>query len=105
VQQNQVSLPFTGYQKFAIFILAVTQFTVILDFMVMSPMGDILMKSLNLKPSQFGLAVSAYAFSAGISGLLTAGFADKFDRKKLLLFFYFGFIAGTFLCGLANSHF
>jgi predicted MFS family arabinose efflux permease len=104
VQQNQVSLPFTGYQKFAIFILAVTQFTVILDFMVMSPMGDILMKSLNLKPSQFGLAVSAYAFSAGISGLLTAGFADKFDRKKLLLFFYFGFIAGTFLCGLANSY-
>ena len=62
------------------------------------------MKSLNLKPSQFGLAVSAYAFSAGISGLLTAGFADKFDRKKLLLFFYFGFIAGTFLCGLANSY-
>ncbi|HEV3222066.1 MAG TPA: MFS transporter [Puia sp.] len=104
MQQNQVSLPFTGYQKFAIFILAVTQFTVILDFMVMSPMGDILMKSLNLKPSQFGLAVSAYAFSAGISGLLTAGFADKFDRKKLLLFFYFGFIAGTFLCGLANSY-
>ena len=58
-QQNQASIPFTGYQKFAIFILAITQFTVILDFMVMSPMGDILMKSLNLKPSQFGLAVSA----------------------------------------------
>jgi predicted MFS family arabinose efflux permease len=104
-QQNQALIPFTGYQKFAIFILAITQFTVILDFMVMSPMGDILMKSLNLKPSQFGLAVSAYAFSAGVSGLLTAGFADKFDRKKLLLFFYFGFITGTFLCGLANSYF
>ena len=95
---------FTGYQKFAIFILAITQFTVVLDFMVMSPLGDILMKTLDIKPSQFGLAVSAYAFSAGISGLLTAGFADKFDRKKLLLFFYIGFIAGTFLCGIANSY-
>lgn len=95
---------FTGYQKFAIFILAVTQFTVILDFMVMSPLGDILMKSLNIKPSHFGLAVSAYAFSAGISGLLTAGFADKFDRKKLLLFFYIGFIAGTIFCGIASSY-
>ena len=104
MQQKQASVPFTGYQKFAIFILAITQFTVILDFMVMSPMGDILMKSLNLKPAQFGLSVSAYAFSAGLSGLLTAGFADKFDRKKLLLFFYFGFITGTFLCGLANSY-
>ncbi len=103
-QQKPSVAAFTGYQKFAIFILATTMFTVVLDFMVMSPLGDILMKSLNLKPSHFGFAVSAYAFSAGISGLLTAGFADKFDRKKLLLFFYFGFIAGTFLCGIANTY-
>jgi predicted MFS family arabinose efflux permease len=103
-EQKLLATPFTSYQKFAIFILAITQFTVILDFMVMSPLGDILMKSLELKPSRFGIAVSAYAFSAGISGLLTAGFADKFDRKKLLLFFYIGFIAGTILCGLVNSY-
>jgi predicted MFS family arabinose efflux permease len=95
---------FTSYQKLVIFLLAVTQFTVILDFMVMSPLGDILMKSLSLSPKDFGIAVSAYAFSAGISGLLTAGFADKFDRKKLLLFFYIGFILGTAFCGLANTY-
>jgi len=70
----------------------------------MSPMGDILMKAIDLKPSQFGIAVSAYAFSAGASGLLTAGFADRFDRKKLLLFFYSGFIVGTFFCGFANDY-
>lgn len=98
------AIPFTAYQKFVVFILAITQFTVILDFMVMSPLGDMLMKSLDLKPSNFGLVVSAYAFSAGISGLLTAGFADKFDRKKLLLFFYIGFICGTILCGVVASY-
>lgn len=103
-EKNIASIPFTSYQKLAVFLLAITQFTVILDFMVMSPMGDILMKSLNLKPTHFGLVVSAYAFSAGISGLLTAGFADKFDRKKLLLFFYFGFIAGTVLCGAVTTY-
>lgn len=97
-------IPFSPYQKFAIFILAITQFSVILDFMVMSPLGDMLMKSLTLKPAQFGLAVSGYAFSAGASGLLTAGFADRFDRKKLLLFFYIGFIVGTVLCSLANTY-
>jgi len=101
--KNTTSIPFTPYQKLVIFILAITQFTVILDFMVMSPMGDMLMKSLQLKPQQFGWAVSGYAFSAGISGLLTAGFADRFDRKKLLLFFYTGFIVGTFFCSFANS--
>ncbi len=103
-QEKQETVPFTGYQKFAIFALAITMFTVVLDFMVMSPLGDILMKSLNIKPAHFGLAVSAYAFSAGISGLLTAGFADRYDRKKLLLFFYTGFIAGTLLCGIANTY-
>jgi predicted MFS family arabinose efflux permease len=103
-QQKKQVIPFTAYQKFAIFILAITQFTVILDFMVMSPLGDILMKSLSIKPSRFGFAVSAYAFSAGVSGLFTAGFADKFDRKKLLLFFYIGFIAGTILCGIVQSY-
>jgi len=104
-QEKIKTPPFTSYQKFAVFILAITQFTVILDFMVMSPLGDILMKSLNLKPTHFGLVVSAYAFSAGTSGLLTAGFADKFDRKKLLLFFYVGFIAGTVMCGIVNSYY
>jgi Arabinose efflux permease len=85
-------------------ILAFTQFTVILDFMIMSPLGDILMKSMQLTPSEFGLAVSAYAFSAGLSGFLTAGFSDRFDRKKLLLFFYLGFIGGTVLCGIAHTY-
>src|SRR5690242_4291820 len=95
---------FTPYQVVAIVLLTITQFTVVLDFMVMSPLGDMLMKSMSLKTSQFGLAVSAYAFSAGASGLLTAGFADRFDRKKLLLFFYVGFIAGTLFCGVANTY-
>jgi len=96
---------FTRYQVLVIILLALTQFTVVLDFMVMSPLGDMLMKSMELSTSQFGFAVSAYAFSAGISGLLTAGFADRFDRKKLLLFFYIGFIAGTLSCGLATTYF
>ena len=104
MEQQPETVPFTGYQKFVIFILAITGFTVILDFMVMSPLGDMLMKSLNLKPKAFSVAVSAYAFSAGISGLLAAGFADKFDRKKLLLFFYSGFIIGTVCCGFAESY-
>jgi predicted MFS family arabinose efflux permease len=96
---------FTSYQALVIVLLALTQFTVVLDFMVMSPLGDMLMKSMELTTSQFGFAVSGYAISAGISGLLTAGFADKFDRKKLLLFFYIGFIAGTLFCGLATTYF
>ena len=91
-------------QRWVIFILAVTQFTVILDFMIMSPLGDFMMKSLSMKPAAFGIAVSAYAFSAGLSGLLTAGFADRFDRKKLLVFFYTGFIVGTIFCGLSHNY-
>lgn len=92
---------FTPYQKFILAVLAFIQFTVVLDFMVLSPLGAVLMQELKVTPAQFGLVVSAYAFSAGGAGLLAAGFADKFDRKKLLLFFYTGFVIGTFMCGRA----
>lgn len=95
--------PFSPYQKIVVAMLAFLQFAVILDFMLMSPLGAVIMPALNIGPSQFGLVVSAYAFSAGASGLLTAGFADRFDRKKLLLFFYAGFILGTVWCGMAQS--
>lgn len=95
---------FSSYQVFVAAMLALLQFTVVLDFMILSPLSDILMKDLHMTTSQFGSVVSAYAFSAGIAGFLAAGFADKFDRKKLLLFFYFGFIGGTVFCGLANSY-
>ncbi|HZV69025.1 MAG TPA: MFS transporter [Saprospiraceae bacterium] len=103
---EEVQLPgFTGYQKFVIAILALLNFTIILDFMIISPLGDLLMKKLVMSTSQFGSVVSAYAISAGISGFLAAGFADKFDRKKLLMFFYTGFILGTVVCGFADSYF
>src|ERR1700753_1866949 len=95
---------FSRYQVFLIAVISILQFTVILDFMVMAPLGAILIRILHITPSQFGWVVSAYAFSAGIAGILAAGFADKFDRKKMLLFFYSGFILGTFLCGIATDY-
>jgi predicted MFS family arabinose efflux permease len=95
---------FTAYEKFVIAILSLLQFTVILDFMVLSPLGAILMPALGISTAQFGLAVSVYAFSAGISGLVAAGFADSFDRKKMLLFFYLGFVLGTLFCGVATTY-
>ncbi|KYG70638.1 MFS transporter [Bdellovibrio bacteriovorus] len=95
--------PFTGYQKFVVALLAFLQFTIILDFMIVSPLGAVLMPALKITPAQFGIVVSGYAFSAGVSGFLAAGFADRFDRKKLLLFFYTGFVLGTLMCGLVNT--
>jgi len=94
---------FTSYERFVMLALAFLQFTVILDFMIMAPMGAILMPKLSMSPREFGVAVSAYAFGAAASGILASGFADKFDRKKFLLFFYSGFLIGTLMCGLVNS--
>jgi len=95
---------FSPYQKFVVGLLAFLQFAVILDFMIMAPLGALIMPKLGITPKQFGLVVSAYAFSAGISGFVTAGFADRFDRKKILLFFYGGFLCGTLWCGLAPTY-
>lgn len=102
--QQPIKMSFTAYQKFVVALLAFLQFTIVLDFMIMSPLGAIMMPALNMTTAQFGMVVSAYAFSAGISGLLAAGFADRYDRKKILLFFYVGFIIGTFCCAIAPNY-
>ena len=95
---------FSGYQKFVVAVLAFLQFTIVLDFMLLAPLGALVTPALKITPGQFGDVVSAYAFAAGVSGILAAGFADRFDRKKLLLVFYSGFMLGTLLCGLAHSY-
>src|ERR1700742_3295337 len=100
----QASRGFSRYQTTLVALLSLVQFTLIIDFMIMSPLGAIIMPALNISPAQFGLAVSVYAFSAAISGILAAGFADRFDRKRLLLFFYGGFTLGTLLCALAPNY-
>jgi predicted MFS family arabinose efflux permease len=102
--EKAVRLKFSGYQKFVIALLAFLQFSIVLDFMIISPLGAIIMPDLAIGPQRFGEIVSAYAFSAGISGFLAAGFADRFDRKRFLLFFYCGFIIGTALCALAPNY-
>src|SRR5215813_15094681 len=103
-EQQERKRGLSRYQSGVVAILAMVQFTLIVDFVIMSPLGAILMPALDISPAQFGMAVSAYAFSAGISGVLAAGFADRFDRKRLLLFFYVGFTAGTTLCALAPNY-
>lgn len=94
----------TSYQVSFIAISSLLHFTVILDFMVLNPLGATLVDTLHVTTSQFCLVVSTYVFSAGGARLLTAGFTEKFDRKKLLLFFYTGFIISTISCAIAPSY-
>src|SRR5712691_4501769 len=96
--EKALPLKFSRYQSFLVALLAFLQFSIVLDFMIISPLGAIIMPDLDISPQRFAEIVSAYAFSAGVSGFLAAGFADRFDRKRFLLFFYSGFIVGTALC-------
>jgi MFS transporter, DHA1 family, inner membrane transport protein len=81
--------------------MALLNFTHILDFMIMMPLGNILMPKWNLTTSQFAIIVSSYSLAAFVSSFFAIFFADKFDRKKLLLFAYSGFLLGTFGCAFA----
>src|SRR6202012_953932 len=103
-ERQAPSRGFSRYQSILVALLALVQFTIIIDFMIMSPLGAIIMPALGISAAQFGVAVSAYAFSAAASGILAAGFADRFDRKRLLLFFYAGFTLGTALCAVAPNY-
>lgn len=84
--------------------LATMNFTHLVDFMIMMPLGDQLMKIFGITPQQFTVIVSAYTFSAGVSGFFSAFLIDRFDRKKALLTTYVGFTLGTLSVVLADSY-
>src|SRR5438309_8357820 len=92
---------FTGKELLLLLVLGAVQFSHILDFMIVMPLGPQYMREMDLTPQQFGFMVSAYAFSACISGLLAASFIDRFDRKTAVLVLYGGFGIGTLLCAVA----
>lgn len=84
--------------------IAGIQFTHLVDFMIMMPLGPQLTRIFGISDAQFGLLVSSYTFAAGASGLLAAGYIDRFDRKRLLLLLYVGFALATLACGLAPTY-
>ena len=90
-------------ERSLLLLLAAVQFTHIVDFMVMMPLGPQLMRDLHIGPARFSTLVAAYTVSSGVFGLLAAPFIDRFDRRKLLLFAYGGFIGGTLFCALSAN--
>jgi predicted MFS family arabinose efflux permease len=91
-------------QLWLLLTLAGIQFTHILDFMIMMPLGPQFRQIFNISDAQFGVLVSAYTFAAGASGLLAAFYVDRFGRKNLLLVLYTLFALATLACGLASSY-
>lgn len=91
-------------ERILLLVLAAVNFTHIMDFMIMMPLGPQLMRTFGIGPTEFGWLVSAYTLTAGVSGFAAAFFMDRFDRKKLMLFIYAGFVLGTLACALASSY-
>ena len=87
-------------ERIILVLLAALNFTHILDFMIMMPLGNYL----KVSAIEFSILVAAYSISAFFSGLTIAMFIDKFDRKKSLLLAYIGFVTGTIACGFAHSY-
>lgn len=91
-------------ENYLLLTLAGIQFSHILDFMIMMPLGPVLMGAFGMGTHEFGLLVASYSFSAAVSGLLAATFVDRFERKRLLLTIFILFGLATLSCGLAPGY-
>jgi predicted MFS family arabinose efflux permease len=91
-------------ERWLLLLLAAIQFTVIVDFLIIMPLGPQYMRVFSITPGQFGIIVSAYAISAGVSGMVSGLFLDRTDRRTALLWLYLGFTIGTLLCALAPNY-
>ena len=85
-------------------VLALVQFTSIVDFMVVMPLGPQMIRKLGLTTSQFSLIVASYSISAGLAGLLASSIMDRFGRKSAYLGLFAGFLLGTLACGLTREY-
>ncbi|HYS63668.1 MAG TPA: MFS transporter [Paraburkholderia sp.] len=93
----------TKHERRLLWLLALTQFTIIMDFMVMMPLGPQIMHAFSITPAAFATAVSAYSWCSGLSGLFAATYIDRFDRRRLLLTVYALFALSNLACALADS--
>ncbi|MGK0367431.1 MAG: putative MFS family arabinose efflux permease [Thermoproteota archaeon] len=91
-------------QKAIVLLLSLIQFTHILDFMIIMPLGPEIIELFNITPTQFGLLVSCYTFAACAAGIIAGYFSDRFDRKKYLIITYLFFIVATFSCSFSSSY-
>ena len=91
-------------EKIILLILAAVQFTTIVDFMIVMPLGPQLMRTMHINPAQFGVVVSAYTFAAGAMGLIASSIVDRYSRRSTFMVCYTGFLVGTLLCGLAPNY-
>jgi len=91
-------------ERIILVLLAAVNFTHILDFMIMMPLGNYLMPFFHITPRQFSFLVGAYPIAAFLSGFSAAFFVDRFDRKNVLIFAFVGFLVGTLACGLAPTY-
>jgi predicted MFS family arabinose efflux permease len=91
-------------ERIVLLILAAVQFTTIVDFMIVMPLGPQLMRTLQIGPTQFGLIVSSYTFAAGAAGLVASSIIDRFARRTTFMTLYTGFLVGTLFCALAPNY-
>ncbi len=88
-------------ERFLIVLLTAVNFTQMMDFVVMMPLGPQLMRVFGIDATRFAVAVSAYTFSAAIAAVIAALFIDRFERRRALLVLYAGFAVATLGCALA----
>ncbi len=92
-------------RKFILYLLALINFTHIVDSMLIMPLGDIFINEFKINSSEYSILVSGYSFAAFVSSLLGIVFIDRFSRKRSLITMYLGFSIGTLLCAYTNGYY
>lgn len=92
-------------ERLLLLILAIVQFSHIIDFMMIMPLGSQLMRVFDISPQQFSFIVTSYALAAAAVSIVSAMFIDRFDRKQVLFWSYIGFTIGTWACAFSTSYY
>ena len=90
-------------ERHLIAFLTTVQFVHMVDFVMMMPLGPMLMRDLNIGTREFSWLVSSYTFAAAVSGVLAGFIIDRFDRRRLIVPLLVLFSLATMACAWAPT--
>jgi predicted MFS family arabinose efflux permease len=89
---------------FLILLLALSNFTHVMDFVIMAPLNFYLQESLHIGTKEFSVLLSSYTFAAALTGIAGFFYIDQFNRRTAMLFIFTGFTISNVFCALADSY-
>lgn len=90
-------------ERKVVWMAALIQFVNMMDYMIVMPLGPDIAREIPVSNADMGIICGCYTLAVAFSGILSAGFLDRFDRRRVALVVVSGLAVATLSTTLATD--